>query len=564
MVLHLTSVMTFVALAAVVAMATMVVSANRYRGSDAATWLIVSAVVTTLWSITVLGGLFTDSLYIWGWLDAILWICLSITAVTWLAFVLVYTGRRHLTTGWALFVIGLPSAVTVGIVGAERVTDVALLRDDIDLVEVGHHTLLSGDLGAWGLVQAGYAFLLLGTATVLLVEQLLGSHEVYRRQAAVLAGATVVPTVMAMLGLVEMLPGDGAVLAVFAFPVTAIAMVAAIERLDVLRTTPVPLYLAHSVILQSLDTPITVLNDDDVVVHANPVAEAVFTDGCTLRGERADALPGVSVADEELVVASGMIEVTGPDGNHSYYTRTTPLEDDRGRRHGSVVWYQDVTGVRRREQRLNVLNRVLRHDIRNEMNLVMGQAQTALEGLREPEPVLGSIVSTAESVVTLSETARDIEHLITRAPSLESAGTLDDAIESVHTRIVRDHPGASLATEVDIAGSTAVPVGFEEVIWQLVDNGIRHNASSEPAVQIGIDHTGTGLLRCRVTDDGPGIPSSELEVFDAGEETALDHASGLGLWLVHWVVHGYGGEVHVDSGADGTAVTVTLPPANSS
>lgn len=51
---------------------------------------------------------------------------------------------------------------------------------------------------------------------------------------------------------------------------------------------------------------------------------------------------------------------------------------------------------------------------------------------------------------------------------------------------------------------------------------------------------------------------NRIRVFETGEVTALDHASGLGLWLVHCVAE-FGGSVHVDSSEEGTSVRVTIP-----
>jgi sensor histidine kinase regulating citrate/malate metabolism len=64
----------------------------------------------------------------------------------------------------------------------------------------------------------------------------------------------------------------------------------------------------------------------------------------------------------------------------------------------------------------------------------------------------------------------------------------------------------------------------------------------------------------RVADNGPGIDDNELAAFDDSVESALDHASGLGLWLVHWTVAESGGEVTFDEhGPRGTVVTIRLP-----
>jgi hypothetical protein len=47
-------------------------------------------------------------------------------------------------------------------------------------------------------------------------------------------------------------------------------------------------------------------------------------------------------------------------------------------------------------------------------------------------------------------------------------------------------------------------------------------------------------------------------VLEALEETALEHGSGLGLWLVKWGVGALGGTVTFDT-TDGTTVTLALP-----
>jgi len=64
-----------------------------------------------------------------------------------------------------------------------------------------------------------------------------------------------------------------------------------------------------------------------------------------------------------------------------------------------------------------------------------------------------------------------------------------------------------------------------------------------------------------VSDDGPGVPDHELAVIDEGAESALEHGSGLGLWLVDWGANTLGGDVTFDVDESGTTVTVTLPAA---
>jgi signal transduction histidine kinase len=66
-----------------------------------------------------------------------------------------------------------------------------------------------------------------------------------------------------------------------------------------------------------------------------------------------------------------------------------------------------------------------------------------------------------------------------------------------------------------------------------------------------------------VSDDGPGLPETEREVLTGKMSvTPLDHGSGLGLWLVRWIVTAYGGDVtYADRPNGGSDITLTLRSA---
>ncbi len=66
----------------------------------------------------------------------------------------------------------------------------------------------------------------------------------------------------------------------------------------------------------------------------------------------------------------------------------------------------------------------------------------------------------------------------------------------------------------------------------------------------------------QVTDDGPGIPESELSALETSTETALQHGTGLGLWQLTWAVRTLDGTVSFDT-SNGTTVTITVFDASS-
>lgn len=531
---------------------------RRYR-EDVAPWLAATTLIGACWALVTGVGLFLSEGEVAQWLEAIEWVFAAMIPVTWLGFAIVYTGRRHVI-GRPIFAVAvIIPAATVGMLLSEQFIELGLIRTDVRYAIVNGLSFSIAEIGPWGYVQIAYSYVLIVLAVLLFTVQGLNTRTIHRRQATLLVTASLVPVILGVIRLGGFTPFEGADLTPFALGISGLIFLVAITKLDVLQTNPVPTHLAHEAILRSLETPLVVVNDANNIVHTNPQAEEVLSDDGPLMGQSAEVLPGIEDASNGSLTISDMAEMTGPDGRKIFVVRHTNLEDDYGRRHGSILLYQDLTGVQTREQRLNVLNRVLRHDIRNEMTVVLGYANDGLEESIDSAKALEAISETAQAVVDTSETAREIERLINLAPRLEPDGSIQDALEGIHTRIVREYPGASLETDIEVTPTTVVPAGFQEVLWHLAENGIQHNDHYSATVSICVEEGEGDLLECTVSDDGPGIPESELTVFKTGEVTALDHASGLGLWLVHWVVAEFGGSVHVESTEDGTSVTVTIP-----
>jgi len=76
---------------------------------------------------------------------------------------------------------------------------------------------------------------------------------------------------------------------------------------------------------------------------------------------------------------------------------------------------------------------------------------------------------------------------------------------------------------------------------------------SDVRVEISAD---ADCPRITVSDDGPGIDHDEIAVLEAGSETPLRHGSGIGLWLVKWVVDRSSADLSFDAGPGGTDVTI--------
>lgn len=224
-----------------------------------------------------------------------------------------------------------------------------------------------------------------------------------------------------------------------------------------------------------------------------------------------------------------------------------------------VGFSRDITDRHRRERHLRVMDNLLRHNLRNDMNIVLGHAQYLRSDLDPSEAEhLESIEATGRRLLEKADKQRRIIELIVdpEAPvELDLRRIVDDAVEAARSGTDR------VTIEVDVPESTAVTAvpQLENALRELVDNAIRH-AEDDPRVRIAGDAT-DGWVDLTVADDCCPLPASEVDVLN-GEDprSAVHHGTGLGLWLVYWTVELSGGEIRVDrDGDEGNRILLRLP-----
>ena len=237
----------------------------------------------------------------------------------------------------------------------------------------------------------------------------------------------------------------------------------------------------------------------------------------------------------------------------------TPVEDERGDVTHFVGFQRDVTERARHERLISVLNRVLRHNLRNKTNVILGQASHLSETLSgQTSEAAGTIQAAATELAALSETAHDLETAVNEQPAPEQR----DVVPVVESAIESCREGLEAGTVQVETPSTAralVPARLDLAVTELLENALEH-AGSDPAISVRVDTDETGDVRIAVGDDGPGLAEHEQAILNRGSETPLEHGSGLGLSLVSWVTTSVGGRVAADVD-DGTTVTIYLPGA---
>ena len=210
--------------------------------------------------------------------------------------------------------------------------------------------------------------------------------------------------------------------------------------------------------------------------------------------------------------------------------------------------------LQRQTNQINVLDRVLRHNIRNDMSVIRARARLAQDRYDDCTECV-QIQQKADELVDLSETARELGTIVNtdfERQEMDVVALLERTLDSIRA----EYPSATLT--LDSPASLTIPAmsPLQKALHELLDNAAKHNDAA--TVTVTVRET-ADEVSIRIADDGPGLPATEQEVLDTGTETPLVHGSGLGLWTVHWVVTGHDGTIEATSSDEGTTVTVTLP-----
>jgi signal transduction histidine kinase len=218
----------------------------------------------------------------------------------------------------------------------------------------------------------------------------------------------------------------------------------------------------------------------------------------------------------------------------------------------------------RLSNRLSVLNRVLRHDIRTQAQLLQGYTERMGTDELPSETAAQKIQRTTERLTTLSDEARKLQHLFDEngfeTETIDIVSSIDDATQTV-TETQKD-----LAVETELPDEQLVEASpmLTEALEQVLHNVAEHTEVAEPRAKITVRSGGPPAqsVQLTISDNGPGIDELE-KIHNTGAcESQLHHSMGLGLWLVTWIVDEGNGDLEIRSPETqdtGTIVTITLP-----
>ena len=198
-------------------------------------------------------------------------------------------------------------------------------------------------------------------------------------------------------------------------------------------------------------------------------------------------------------------------------------------------------------RKLNLLNSITRHDIRNRVSVISGYLELAKQKSSDPD--------IAGFIQKLEAAASSISEQIEFTRIYQDLGTNEPKWQELKNLLHRCHfpPEMTFRVEISDVMVYADPM-LEKVFANLLDNTLRHG-NHVTTIRVSAEDSPEGLV-IRWEDDGVGIPAAEKEkIFLQG----YGKNTGLGLFLSREILSITGMTIRESGTGKGARFEITVP-----
>jgi signal transduction histidine kinase len=219
---------------------------------------------------------------------------------------------------------------------------------------------------------------------------------------------------------------------------------------------------------------------------------------------------------------------------------------------------ESETRIARQRDNLELLTRMMSHDIRNDLQVVGALAEILGETLEGPEgEYVDKIRRNTAAAVELTTSAQELTEAMLRTDAAGQAVPLGDILRTEIRELGETYPDATLTVDGDIPSVTVrADKMLDSVFRNILKNAIQHNDADHPEVTLSVT-VDDDTVTVSIADNGAGIPDERKEdIFGRGERGMESEGTGIGLYLVQTLIEQYGGAVRVDDNDPHGAVFV--------
>lgn len=336
-------------------------------------------------------------------------------------------------------------------------------------------------------------------------------------------------------------------------------------------------------IIESVDTGILTVNLQGRIKTFNRAAEEITGKSLkVVENKRIDEVfpsfsPFILQRRSDLLRSRYEALITGRKNEELHVgCSVSPLKDRYGRQIGHILIFQDLTDVKKMEERLEKSRRLaligemaagLAHEMRNPLASITGSIQllAQTDHLEETEKRLMQIILRGKD---------QLDHFV--SDFLLLARPIPQVRENVDVNTVANETLDNLSIAPGWKQGITIRrrFGAENIVWgnpepirqiirNLILNGVQAmEESGELCVDIQANsfNDRRSFVEIKVSDSGCGIEEKDLRKVFEPFFTNKEGGTGLGLAIVSRIVDGYEGKIDIESHLNqGTTITVRLP-----
>jgi len=270
----------------------------------------------------------------------------------------------------------------------------------------------------------------------------------------------------------------------------------------------------------------------------------------------------MQIPEEELTTADGEKKIL--------QTTKIPYKTNGGGTDAVLLYARDITALKQYEQQLetqrdnlNLLNQVVRHDIRNDLQLIQAYGGMVAEAdslSEQQQQFISRVLKAANNAVDLTTSARDLSEVMLQDGTKTKPMPLAQTVEQQVDRLQSDAQSAIVTIDGSLPAVDVIADELLEAIFRnLLKNAVQHNDKDVPEITVSATVDNHHVI-VNVADNGPGVSDAhKTEIFGRGNQGLESQGTGIGLHLVQTLVDRYGGTVWVeDNYPDGAVFSVQL------
>ncbi|APH39180.1 ATP-binding protein [Methanohalophilus halophilus] len=234
------------------------------------------------------------------------------------------------------------------------------------------------------------------------------------------------------------------------------------------------------------------------------------------------------------------------------------IEEKPGKTNGYVVVIHSIAERKKIEMQqteikdfLQVINRILRHDILNHLNVI--QMATYLSEKKGDFTYLGKVMKSVEASIKLVNDMKNLEYTVSKGGELAV----------YEAREIIEEVSSYYPIQFNISGNGKIVAdeAFRSAIDNLIRNAINHGKTEKMDIVISPNKD---YCEISVRDYGTGMEKDILDkIFDENFKAGSTGNTGIGLHIVKKVIERYGGNIRVESElGEGTTFTLKVPSQN--